>query len=83
MDTNPDKFEQAKRWGATDCVNPKDSDKPIQVRRPSFITPLITTLFARAHVRGRVIAVIALSAAIRPRAAPYLKMCADLRIHWH
>lgn len=25
-----DKFEAAKKWGATDCVNPKDYDKPIQ-----------------------------------------------------
>lgn len=25
-----EKFETAKRWGATDCVNPKDHDRPIQ-----------------------------------------------------
>ncbi|EFN59776.1 hypothetical protein CHLNCDRAFT_133453 [Chlorella variabilis] len=25
-----DKFEAAKRWGATDCVNPKDHDRPVQ-----------------------------------------------------
>ncbi len=25
-----EKFEAAKKWGATDCVNPKDYDKPIQ-----------------------------------------------------
>ena len=30
IDTNPDKFEMAKEFGATDCVNPKDHDKPIQ-----------------------------------------------------
>ncbi|KAI7836929.1 hypothetical protein COHA_009261 [Chlorella ohadii] len=30
VDINPDKFEAAKKWGATDCVNPKDYDKPIQ-----------------------------------------------------
>jgi len=30
IDTNPSKFELAKRFGATDCVNPKDFDKPIQ-----------------------------------------------------
>eukprot|EP00873_Tetraselmis_striata_P013042 jgi/Tetstr1/433306/TSEL_022593.t1 len=30
VDTNPDKFEIAKKWGATDCLNPKDFDKPIQ-----------------------------------------------------
>lgn len=27
---NPKKFEMAKELGATDCVNPKDYDKPIQ-----------------------------------------------------
>ncbi|CAG9460961.1 unnamed protein product [Pedinophyceae sp. YPF-701] len=30
VDTNPKKFELAKQWGATDCVNPKDHEKPIQ-----------------------------------------------------
>eukprot|EP00798_Chlamydomonas_sp_ICE-L_P010515 gene10515-7483_t len=30
IDINPDKFEAAKEWGATDCLNPKDFDKPIQ-----------------------------------------------------
>ncbi|KAL4421563.1 hypothetical protein ABPG75_010854 [Micractinium tetrahymenae] len=30
VDINPDKFAAAKEWGATDCVNPKDYDKPIQ-----------------------------------------------------
>ena len=30
VDTNPDKFVAAKAWGATDFVNPKDSDKPVQ-----------------------------------------------------
>jgi S-(hydroxymethyl)glutathione dehydrogenase/alcohol dehydrogenase len=30
IDTNPSKFELAKQFGATDCVNPKDFDKPIQ-----------------------------------------------------
>ncbi|WP_222565734.1 S-(hydroxymethyl)glutathione dehydrogenase/class III alcohol dehydrogenase [Novilysobacter antarcticus] len=30
IDTNPDKFELARQMGATDCVNPKDHDKPIQ-----------------------------------------------------
>lgn len=27
---NPAKFEIAKQLGATDCLNPKDFDKPIQ-----------------------------------------------------
>jgi S-(hydroxymethyl)glutathione dehydrogenase / alcohol dehydrogenase len=30
VDTNPGKFELAKSMGATDCVNPKEYDKPIQ-----------------------------------------------------
>jgi len=30
VDTNPDKFGLAKTFGATDCVNPKDFDKPVQ-----------------------------------------------------
>ncbi|MCB1585413.1 MAG: S-(hydroxymethyl)glutathione dehydrogenase/class III alcohol dehydrogenase [Xanthomonadales bacterium] len=30
VDINPDKFEMAKKFGATDFVNPKDYDKPIQ-----------------------------------------------------
>jgi len=30
VDTNPGKFKVAKEFGCTDCVNPKDYDKPIQ-----------------------------------------------------
>jgi S-(hydroxymethyl)glutathione dehydrogenase/alcohol dehydrogenase len=30
IDTNADKFVMAKEMGATDCVNPKDHEKPIQ-----------------------------------------------------
>lgn len=30
IDINEDKFELAKKWGATDCLNPKKFDKPIQ-----------------------------------------------------
>jgi S-(hydroxymethyl)glutathione dehydrogenase/alcohol dehydrogenase len=30
IDTNPAKFDLAKTMGATDCINPKDFDKPIQ-----------------------------------------------------
>ena len=30
IDTNPSKFDLARTFGATDCVNPKDYDKPIQ-----------------------------------------------------
>ncbi len=29
IDINPDKFAKAKELGATDCINPKDFDKPI------------------------------------------------------
>jgi len=30
IDINPEKFAAATEWGATDCLNPKDFDKPIQ-----------------------------------------------------
>lgn len=30
VDINEDKFELAKQFGATDCINPKNYDKPIQ-----------------------------------------------------
>jgi S-(hydroxymethyl)glutathione dehydrogenase/alcohol dehydrogenase len=30
VDVNPEKFELAKQLGATECVNPKDYDAPIQ-----------------------------------------------------
>jgi len=30
IDTNPGKFELARQMGATDCINPKDFDKPVQ-----------------------------------------------------
>uniref|UniRef100_A0A7S3RN41 Alcohol dehydrogenase-like C-terminal domain-containing protein n=1 Tax=Strombidinopsis acuminata TaxID=141414 RepID=A0A7S3RN41_9SPIT len=30
IDMNPGKFDMAKKLGATDCINPKDHDKPIQ-----------------------------------------------------
>ncbi|GLQ93724.1 S-(hydroxymethyl)glutathione dehydrogenase/class III alcohol dehydrogenase [Dyella acidisoli] len=30
VDVNPDKFALAREMGATDCINPKDYDKPIQ-----------------------------------------------------
>ena len=30
VDINPEKFEMAKMLGATDCINPKDYDRPIQ-----------------------------------------------------
>ena len=30
IDTNPAKFDLARNMGATDCINPKDHDKPVQ-----------------------------------------------------
>ncbi|KAM7417240.1 hypothetical protein PAMA_017069 [Pampus argenteus] len=30
IDINPDKFEKAREFGATECVNPKEHNKPIQ-----------------------------------------------------
>ncbi|XP_008277696.1 alcohol dehydrogenase class-3-like [Stegastes partitus] len=30
IDINPEKFEKAKEFGATECINPRDSSKPIQ-----------------------------------------------------
>ncbi|WP_233842527.1 S-(hydroxymethyl)glutathione dehydrogenase/class III alcohol dehydrogenase [Dyella sp. 2HG41-7] len=30
IDVNPSKFDLAREMGATDCINPKDHDKPIQ-----------------------------------------------------
>jgi S-(hydroxymethyl)glutathione dehydrogenase/alcohol dehydrogenase len=30
VDTNPTKFNLAKEFGATDCLNPKDHEKPVQ-----------------------------------------------------
>lgn len=30
IDVNSDKFPKAKALGATDCLNPKDLDKPVQ-----------------------------------------------------
>lgn len=30
VDINPDKFDKARMFGATDCINPRDHAKPIQ-----------------------------------------------------
>jgi Zn-dependent alcohol dehydrogenase len=40
IDVNSSKFEMAKKLGATDCVNPKDSDKPIQQVFHLFLSSL-------------------------------------------
>ena len=39
VDTDPGKFARAKEWGATDLINPKDHDKPIQVLLWQFRSP--------------------------------------------
>ncbi|KAB2055820.1 hypothetical protein ES319_A11G063600v1 [Gossypium barbadense] len=33
VDLNPNRFEEAKKFGCNEFVNPKDYDKPVQVRR--------------------------------------------------
>jgi S-(hydroxymethyl)glutathione dehydrogenase/alcohol dehydrogenase len=37
VDLNPAKFEVAKEFGATECINPKDFDKPIQQARTPHV----------------------------------------------
>ena len=39
IDINESKFELAKKWGATDCYNPKKFDKPIQEVRSRTLEP--------------------------------------------
>lgn len=39
IDLNPAKFEAAKKLGATDCVNPKDIEGPIQKYLAGTLTP--------------------------------------------
>jgi S-(hydroxymethyl)glutathione dehydrogenase / alcohol dehydrogenase len=39
VDVNPDKFEAAIRLGATDCVNPKELEKPVQQFIAGQLTP--------------------------------------------
>ena len=39
VDLNPAKFEAAVKLGATDCVNPKDLDKPVQQHIAGDLTP--------------------------------------------
>ena len=40
IDLDVGKFDRATKWGATDCVNPKDhSDKPIQVGAAGCMHP--------------------------------------------
>ena len=41
IDINPKKFELARKFGADECINPKDYDKPIQE---------VTSLFLQARL---------------------------------
>ena len=42
VDLDVGKYERALKWGATECVNPKDhSDKPIQVQCSSAVGPSV------------------------------------------
>ena len=55
IDTDPSKYDRAKTWGATDLINPKDHDKPIQVQPRSdvshftLVLALGRTLFCHDH----------------------------------
>ena len=44
IDTNPAKFELAKQFGATDCLNPNDYDKPIKDVLLTSINGVLTIL---------------------------------------
>ena len=47
IDLDVGKFDRATKWGATDCVNPKDhSDKPIQVGAAGCMPPPTRLLVA-------------------------------------
>ena len=39
VDTDEGKFARAKEWGATDLINPKKHDKPIQARTSLLVSP--------------------------------------------
>ena len=39
VDVNPSKFEMAKKLGATDCLNPKDVEGPVQKHIAGTMTP--------------------------------------------
>ena len=38
VDTDEGKFARAKEWGATDLINPKKHDKPIQARPSQLLS---------------------------------------------
>ena len=39
VDTDEGKFERARKWGATDLINPKQHEKPIQARAHCAMMP--------------------------------------------
>ena len=39
VDTDEGKFERAQKWGATDLVNPKKHERPIQARPRRLLQP--------------------------------------------
>lgn len=49
VDTDPGKHARAKEWGATDVINPKDYDKPIQV---NLLTCTMTWCGYTSHTLG-------------------------------
>ncbi len=50
IDTNPKKFDLARRFGATDCINPNDYDKPI---KDVLLDIKLVWQWFRAHVRRK------------------------------
>ena len=50
VDTDPGKHARAKEWGATDVINPKDYDKPIQVN--VLIPRFLIVRHQRRHPQG-------------------------------
>ena len=51
VDTDEGKFERAQKWGATDLINPKKYDKPIQARRLCHPATLHSVLLASPYNR--------------------------------
>jgi S-(hydroxymethyl)glutathione dehydrogenase/alcohol dehydrogenase len=57
VDVNPKKFDMARQLGATDCVNPKDIDKPIQQYIAGDLTPWVSQVVTASHLRCIVVQV--------------------------
>ncbi len=66
IDTNPEKFARAQEWGATECINPKDLDQPVQaviVQKTEYGVDYSFDCTGNVQVRQRVaLALIAPSA---------------------